>query len=347
MNVSRIPAIVTVTVNPCIDASSGVDRVVPERKLRCGPARYEPGGGGINVARAVRHLGGEALAIYPSGGPAGLLLEALLHGEDVPNRPVPIAGWTRENLNVLEESTGRQYRFVLPGPILSLVDASALYAVVASLSPFPEYLVASGSLPPGVSPDFYSQLARLARARRCRFVLDTSGDAARLALQEGGLFMMKPSVREFRELTGVSDGDEGRLVAEAQRLIAAGRCEVFVLSLGPAGVLCVDASRVEHVASPSVPVRSAVGAGDSLLAGMVLRLQQGRPLGEAVRFGVAAGAAAVMNPGTELCRREDAERLEEEMREIGGNEGPRIAGAGHAAAAERLHEAILEGAAAG
>jgi 6-phosphofructokinase 2 len=347
MNDPGAPSIVTVTVNPCIDASSGVDRVVPDRKLRCGPPRYEPGGGGINVARAVRRLGGEALAIYPSGGPAGLLLEALLNGEDVANRPVPIAGWTRENLNVLEESTGRQFRFVLPGPILSLVDASVLYAVVASLSPFPEYLVASGSLPPGVSPDFYSRLALLARARRSRFVLDTSGEAARLALQEGGVYLMKPSVREFRELTGVADGDEGRLVAEARRLIAMNRCEVLVLSLGPAGVLCVTATSVEHIASPSVPVRSAVGAGDALLAGIVLRLQRGRPLGEAVRFGVAAGAAAVMNPGTELCRREDAERLEEAMRVVGGTELKPLPARRDAAAPERPDHAAAEVAAAG
>jgi len=312
-DVGGIPAIVTLTLNPCIDASAGVDRVVPERKLRCGAPRFEPGGGGINVARAVHRLGGEALAIYPSGGPAGLLLESLLHGEGVSNRPLPIAGWTRENLNVLEESTGHQYRFVLPGPILSLVDASAFYAMVASLTPFPQYLVASGSLPPGLPHDFYSRLAVLAHARNCRFLLDTSGDAGRAALEVGGVYLMKPSLREFRELTGIADGDEDRLVAEALRLVAERRCEVFVLSLGPAGVLCVTAGEVWRVASPAVPVRSSVGAGDALLAGVVVRLQQGRSLVDAVRFGVAAAAAAVMNPGTELCRREDAERLDEKM----------------------------------
>jgi 6-phosphofructokinase 2 len=305
--------IVTLTPNPCIDESGAVDRVVPERKLRCGAPRYEPGGGGINVARAIRRLGGAALAIYPAGGPAGALLESLLDAEGVPTRAVRIPGWTRENLNVLEESTGHLYRFLLPGPPLSLVDASALYAIVASLTPFPEYLVASGSLPPGVSTDYYARLAALARKRGGRFVLDTSGDAGRDALAEGGLYLMKPSVREFRDLTGMPDGDEESLLDEARRVVASGRCEVVLLSLGPAGALCVSAQGVDRVASPEVPVRSVVGAGDSLLAGVVLRLQQGGRLSDAVRFGVAAGAAAVMNPGTELCRREDAERLYEEM----------------------------------
>jgi 6-phosphofructokinase 2 len=312
--IEAAPRIVAITLNPCIDESAEVDGVVPDRKLRCAAPRYEPGGGGINVARAIRRLGGAALAIHPAGGPAGALLRKLLDDEGVPSRALPIEGWTRENLNVYERSTGLQYRFVLPGPTLSLVDASGLYALVASLSPFPEYLVASGSVPPGAPMDFYSRLARLARSRGSRFVLDTSGDAASAALEEGGVFLMKPSVREFRELTGTSGEDEAGLVAAARRVIAGGGCQVLLLSFGAGGVLCVTSSTVERIASPDVPVRSAVGAGDSLLAGVVLRLQRGARLSDAVRFGVAAGAAAVMNPGTELCRREDVEHLYQQIR---------------------------------
>jgi 6-phosphofructokinase 2 len=114
-----VQPIVTLTINPCVDESTVVDQVVPDRKLRCGPPRYEPGGGGINVARAIRKLGGEALAIYPAGGAAGELLTALLEREGVAQRPLPISSWTRQNLNVFEESTGRQFRFVLPGPSLA------------------------------------------------------------------------------------------------------------------------------------------------------------------------------------------------------------------------------------
>ena len=308
MGAGNVPPIVTLTVNPCIDESVTVDQIVPDRKLRCGPPCYEPGGGGINVARAIRRLGGEALAIYPAGGAAGDLLRALLAAEGIPQRPLPITGWTRENFNVWEETTGHQFRFVLPGPELVASEQETCFAELELLNPFPRYLVASGSLPPGVPSDFYARVARLTRERGGRFVLDTSGEAARAALQ-AGVFLVKPSLREFQHLTGLADAEEPHLVSESKRWIEAGRSQVVVLSLGAAGVLGVSAKSVERLPSPTVPVRSTVGAGDSMLAGIVLRLQQGLPLCEALRFGVAAGAAAVMNPGTELCHRADAERL--------------------------------------
>ena len=305
-------SIATLTVNPCVDESTTVDQVVADRKLRCGAPRYEPGGGGINVARAIRRLGGEALAIYPAGGAAGELLASLLSREGVSHRAIPIEGWTRENLNVFEESTGRQFRFVLPGPQLLRREWEKLLEEVEGLRPFPAYVVASGSLPPGVPVDIFARLARLTRKRGGRFALDTSGEAARVAL-EAGVYLVKPSLREFQHLTGLPDAEESHLVAESKRWIEAGRCEVVVLSLGAAGVLWVTAESSERLLSPTVPVRSTVGAGDSMLAGIVLRLTQGRPMGEAVRFGVAAGAATVMNPGTELCHRPDAERLYAQM----------------------------------
>ncbi len=319
MSTGATPPIVTLTVNPCIDESTAVDRVIPDRKLRCGPPRYEPGGGGINVARAIVKLGGEALAVYPAGGAAGELLDALLDAEGVPRRSLPIAGWTRQNLNVFEETTAHQFRFVLPGPELTGAEAEACLEEITALRPFPAYLVASGSLPPGVPADFFARLARLTRERGGRFILDTAGDSARRALDEG-LFLVKPSLREFQSLTGLADAEESHLVAESSRWIARGRCEAVVLSLGAAGVLFVAAGTAKRIPSPMVPVRSTVGAGDSMLAGIVLRLQQGRSMEEAVRFGVAAGAATVMNPGTELCRRLDAERLHAGMSEDAGQD---------------------------
>ncbi len=314
------PPIVTLTLNPCIDESASVDRVIPERKLRCGSPRHEPGGGGINVARAIRKLGGGALAVYPAGGPAGALLHDLLEAEGVAQRIVPIGGWTRQNLNVLEDATGRQFRFVLPGPELQPREVEACLEEIASLEPFPVYVVASGSLPPGAPPDFLARLARLVQERRGRLIVDSSGEPARQAL-DAGVYLVKPSVREFLALTGLSDDvEESRLVEEAKRWIEKRRCEIVVLSLGAAGVLWVSANACERIPAPVVPVRSTVGAGDCLLAGVVLGLQQGRSPREAVRFGVAAAAASVTNPGTALCRRVDAERLYAEM---GGDTGGR------------------------
>lgn len=306
-------AIVTLTLNPAIDESSSVEYVVSDSKLRCLAPHYEPGGGGINVARAVRRLGGEALALFAAGGPSGELLCELLDREGVSRIPIPIAEWTRRNLNVREEATGRQYRFVFPGPTLRESEWKQCLEALRGVRPAPAFVVASGSLPPGAPAGFYALAAGVARELEARFVLDSSGEPLRLAL-ETGVFLVKPSLQEFQQLTGGAATGEPELAAAARRLIAEGRCEVVVLSLGGGGALFVTGTESERLLAPAVPVASSVGAGDTMVAGIVLSLERGLSLAQAARFGVAAGAAAVMNPGTQLCRREDAERLYEQMR---------------------------------
>jgi 6-phosphofructokinase 2 len=307
-----MPPIVTLTMNPALDDNSSVEYVFSDVKLRCRTPRQEPGGGGINVARAVVRLGGEALAVYAAGGPSGDLLEQLLDREGVPQRRIPIREWTRRNVNVREDATGRQYRFVFPGPALTEGEWRSCLDTLKAVRPGPQFLVASGSLPPGVPADFYARAAAIARALQARFVLDTSGEPLRLAVEEG-VFLVKPSLREFQQLIGGDASTESSFAGAARRLIARGHCEAVVLSLGEGGALWVTAGQEERLGTPAVPVASSVGAGDAMVAGIVLFLSRGRPLPEAVRFGVAAGAAAVMNPGTQLCRREDAERLFEQM----------------------------------
>jgi 6-phosphofructokinase 2 len=306
------PLIVTLTMNPAIDVSASVDYVIPDDKLRCGPPTYEAGGGGINVARAIRRLGGDGLAVFPAGGPAGVLLATLLEAERVRHRAVPITGWTRENMNVAERVTRRQFRFVMPGPTLTEREWQAVLGELEALAPAPGFLVASGSLPPGVPDDFYARLARRLRDRGIKLVLDASGEPLRRAIGTG-VYLLKPSLREFEELTGEHGCEETRLPVLARRLVDEGRCEILILSLGARGVFWMSAAERGRLAAPTVPVRSSVGAGDSMVAGVVLALARGRPLAEAIMLGVAAGAAAVMNPGTELCRAEDVERLYGEM----------------------------------
>ena len=306
------PPIVTLTPNPAIDVSASVDYVVPDHKLRCGSPTYEPGGGGINVARAIHRLGGAALALFPAGGPAGALLGTLLDAEGLPHRRLPIAGWTRENVNVTERVTGRQFRFLMPGPTLQEREWQSILEQLDAVDPVPRYLVASGSLPPGVPADFYARMARSLNRRGVKLVLDASEEPLRQAVTEG-VHLLKPSLREFEELTGERGCEESRLPSLARRLIEDGRCQILILSLGARGGFWMSASERGRLGSPAVPVRSSVGAGDSLVAGVVLSLARGRPLADSVRFGVAAGAASVMNPGTELCRAEDVERLYGEM----------------------------------
>jgi 6-phosphofructokinase 2 len=303
------PEIVTLTMNPAIDESASVERIVPDRKLRCVDFLLEPGGGGINVARAIRRLGGDSLALYPRGGPDGDVLESLLDREQVRQRPIPIRGWTRRNTNIREAATGRQYRFVMPGPVLSEPEwRTCLGAIVDAPSP-PAYIVASGSLPPGVPEDFYSRIADFAVRRGARFVLDTSGEPLRLAAKKP-TFLLKPSLREFGGLIGEEVAAESPdLAARARRLLGTIPCDALVLSLGPAGALLVTKHSEVRVPSPKVAVQSSVGAGDAMVAGIVRALSIGNPLDAAVHYGVAAGAAAVMNPGTQLCRLEDTETL--------------------------------------
>jgi 6-phosphofructokinase 2 len=301
-------SIVTLTMNPAVDESTSVPYVLPDRKLRCQAPTYEPGGGGINVARAIRKLGGDAVACFPVAGPAGELLKRLLDAEGLRCTPMPVSGWTRENLNVLEEVSGRQFRFCMPGAVLGDHEWPIFLDWVRQLRPAPDFLVASGSLPPGVPVDFYARLAAVGRQIGSRVILDTSGPPLARAVEEG-VYLLKPSLQEFHALMGEPGGDESHLASLAAEVVKRGWCETLVLSLGAGGALWATASEREWLASPAVRVKSSVGAGDSMVGGIVLSLARGRAMGEAVRFGVAAGAAAVMNPGTALCRREDVERL--------------------------------------
>jgi 6-phosphofructokinase 2 len=300
--------IITLTMNPTIDKSSSVPQMVADRKLRCKPPRFEPGGGGLNVSRAVKELGGDALAVYPAGGHTGDFLERLLHEAGVNQHRFSVQSRTRENLTVLEESTNRQFRIQMPGPALKPEEWKSCLAFFSDLEPQPDYIVASGSLPPGVPADFYARLAEQAKKQGIRLIVDTSGEALRLAA-DAGVFLLKPNLRELADLSGRSIEDETQPEVLARETVATGHSEVVVLSLGSAGALLVTRDRTEHILTPAVPIRSRVGAGDSMIAGVVFALSSGRPLSEAVHYGVAAGAAAVMTPGTELCRRRDVERL--------------------------------------
>lgn len=304
--------IVTLTINPTVDKSVIVDRVVPERKLRCGPPRFDPGGGGLNVARAVCRLGGEATALYPCGGITGQMLERLMDQEGIPHRPIQIAGLTRENLHVYEESTGQQFRFNMPGPTLREAEWKQCLAELASIQPTPAYVVASGSLAPGVPTDFFARVARIGKERKARVIVDTSGEALRRAAQ-AGVYLLKPNLHELSQMAGRDLTDEEEQVRAAQEIIQHDECAAVVVSLAAAGVLLVTKEGAEHLRAPTVPILSRIGAGDSMVAGIVLGLARGETLRNAVRFGLAAGTAAVMQHGTQLCRREDAERLYSRM----------------------------------
>lgn len=305
-------SIVTLTLNPTVDRSAQIDRVVAEHKLRCHDERFDPGGGGINVAVAITQLGGEALAIHTAGGIIGDLLQRLLSERQVPHCAVPIAGDTRENVIISEAESDQQYRFGFPGPELTDSEQQGCLDAIANLEPSPEYLVLSGSLPPGVPQDFYGRVVE-AMPDRTRVVLDVSGEALKKGVEQA-VFLLKPNQRELGMLVGREIESDQDARDAAHHLIDRGKVQAIMVSLGRGGVMLVTRDEEHRFNAPTVKIRSKIGAGDSTVAGTVLALQRGESLPDGARFGVACGSAAVMTEGTQLCRREDAERLYEELR---------------------------------
>lgn len=303
-----MPQVVTLTPNPAIDLSTSVERIVPARKLRCTPQRRDPGGGGVNVARVVKRFGGDVEAILPIGGFTGQLLYRLIDDEGIPNRVIRVEAETREDFSVSERSTAQQYRFVLPGLPLRENEWRACLDALAASTPSPKFVVGSGSLPPGVPDDFYAQAAAIARKLGAKFVVDTSGAPLAAAI-EHGVYMMKPNLREMRDLAGVELLHQEDLIVAAREYIDAGKVEIVALSLGHLGALLV--TRDEAWRGQPLPIQpvSAVGAGDSFLGAMIFSLARGDSTPDALRLGMAAASSALINEGTELSRPQDAYRL--------------------------------------
>jgi 6-phosphofructokinase 2 len=306
-------AIVTLTVNPAVDRSATVDRVVAEDKLRARDERFDPGGGGVNVASAIMQLGGEAEAVFTSGGVTGKLMETLLEERGVPFRALPVKENTRENIVIVENDTSRLYRFNMPGARLSSEEQDACVEAIAANDPAPDFLVLSGSLPPGVPDDFYGRVIE-AVPSSVKVILDASGAALQHGVQQS-VYLVKPNQRELGQLAGKEIESDHEVVHAARKLIKRGAVQAVLVSLGRGGVMLVNEGEERRISAPTVKIQSTIGAGDSAVAGTVLALQRGQSLEEAAMFGVACGTAAVMTPGTELCRREDAEALFEHMRD--------------------------------
>lgn len=304
--------IVTVTLNPAVDLSTSVERVTPTLKLRGRSLRRDPGGGGINVARVITRLGGESCAIYPVGGAIGRLLHELLDREGVASRTSTIGAETRENFYVSETGTGHQYRFILPGPSLNEAEWRECLKLLSSIEPFPRFVVASGSLPPGVPDDFHARIARIAKQRGARMIVDTSGAALAAAVEEG-VDIIKPNLSEMRALSGTDPSDAHEWERAATTIIRTKKIWAIALTMGHLGATLVTPDRVLHAKPLAVTPLSAAGAGDSFLAALVWQLALGADLTDCFRQAVAAGAAALLSPGTGLCQPHDLKRLADQV----------------------------------
>jgi 6-phosphofructokinase 2 len=298
----------TITLNPAIDKGFTIDRLAPDHKLRCPNPVVEAGGGGINVARCLHRLGGDVEAVFLSGGTNGRLLESLLTAEGIDFIPLAISGETRESIMINETSTGNQYRIVTEGPLLDEMMASALPDILVSGRQPSDMVVISGSLPNGLLPDFPAMLSEKISALGGRCIIDAGGQVLKTAIEKG-VYLVKPNLQELAALTGVESLELDEVDDAARQLINEGRCQFVVVSLGPAGALWVSLDGEGLVPAPTVKRLSTVGAGDSMVAGIVHALDKGWDIQEAVRWGVACGSATTMQPGTRLFDPEDVHRL--------------------------------------
>lgn len=298
--------IVTLTVNPALDLATTAKAVQPGHKIRTFDERYDPGGGGINVAKVIAELGGQTLALFASGGVTGRFVEEMLTTAKVPWQAVRIANACRISVTVRDQSSGLEYRFVPQGPHFAASDCANILDALHQVDA--DWLVASGSLPPGVPSDFYSKVASIAVGKGAKFALDTSATALTAALGHG-ISLLKPSLSEFEAIVGREVRDLDSQMTQARRLAQSGAAEMVALTLGVAGVILATADHVIHSPAIVVAEKTGVGAGDSFLAGLVFALSEGRPFEEALRLALACGAAAVQGVGTAAVRRAAVDAL--------------------------------------
>ncbi|SEF59986.1 1-phosphofructokinase family hexose kinase [Flavobacterium urumqiense] len=304
--------IVTITVNPALDKSTHFKGLIPEQKIRCDEPRFDAGGGGINVSKAISRLGGTSLAVFTSGGPTGKMLEELVIKESIAHKAVEVQNWTRESFVAVDDNTNSQYRFGFKGGKISEEESNSVLENITALSP--KFLVASGSLNEGLSTDFYRKIAEIAKKSGAKLIVDTSGEALKKVL-EVGVYMIKPNVGELAKLIGEERLELEEVNEAAKQIIAKGGAEIVVVSLGPQGAVLVTKDSYQFVPAPNVAKKSTVGAGDSMVGGIVWALSQNKSLKEVIRWGVACGSAATMNEGTQLFKFEDAKRLFEWLKD--------------------------------
>lgn len=296
----------TLTLNPAVDQICWVPAIEEHVKVRAHEARFEPGGGGINVARALHDLEAQARALWTSGGEIGRLLGRLLDEDGIDHRPIPVEGMTRCNLAVFEDESenGQELLFDMPGPELDGPEIGRWMQAVGDLDA--GHVVISGRRPPDGGHVYGRLVHRL--EQRSNVVLDTSGPGLARTLDEG-VFLAKPNRDELADLVGRELASLAEVEQAAGELVGAGMAEIVVVSLGAEGALAVADGETVRVQAPPVRALSNVGAGDSMVAGLTHRLAEGDGLEQAVRYGVAAGADAVRRPGTELCTRDGVEEL--------------------------------------
>ena len=244
--------IITITFSPSIDKSASVATIQADKKMRCSQPNTEPGGGGINVARVINRLGGDVKAIFPSGGYTGMFFNYLLENEKVPFTSIQTKNETRENFVIFDESTNKQFRFGMPSNEIFEDEFKNLIKVIENHESI-DFIIASGSLPPGTPTDIYSQLSKIAKSKNAKFIADTSGEGLKSIIKED-VYLLKPNLEELEILLDIKKIEPENIEVLAKELIRKKSCEIIVISLGANGAMLVTKDKTITIKPPKVNV---------------------------------------------------------------------------------------------
>jgi 6-phosphofructokinase 2 len=300
--------IITLTINPALDKSAKVDSLLPTQKLKCHTIQYQPGGGGINVSRMLNRLGEKTECIFTSGGDTGKHLSKLLLKEGVKPNSIPVTGWTRENLSVVDTQTNLQYRFGMPSQELQNTEFEAIHTLINKQVNENDILVLSGSLPERTPLDYYANLIKYVSAKNIKIVIDTSGPDHKEALKEK-VFLLKPNQRELAQLAGKAFLSTTEQETVALKIIQSEKAEYVAVSLGARGAFMASKDGIVYQSTPSVSVKSTIGAGDSMVAGLIYAIKNNFSVKDILKWGVACGVATTMSEGTNLATKENVNKV--------------------------------------
>ena len=292
--------IITLTVNPALDKSATIEGLVPEQKLKCNNIEYQPGGGGINISRLLSRLSVETTCMFTSGGDTGKLISQLLLKESINSKTITVANPTRENFAVVDAKTGFQYRFGMPGAAISKQELLAIEKLLIAEVNEGDILVLSGSLADGMPSDYYSQLIKLFSEKKVKIIVDTSGPALSKVVNET-VYLIKPNQKELALLAGKEFLTKKEQELFALELVNTNKATYVAVSLGARGAFIASKEGIFYQSTPSVKVTSTIGAGDSMVAGLIYAIQQKLSSKEMIKWGVACGVATTMSNGTSLA----------------------------------------------
>lgn len=301
--------IYTVTLSPSLTRVVDVEEIIFDDVNEIISEKNSPGGKGIDVTRVIRELGGQSIALGFLGGYTGHEVEGRLVAEGIVCDFTKISGETQSRTLIYQRRKNLQTLLSTRPPEVTPFEVAALYTKVRAVADG-SYVVLGGAVPPGVGDNFFAQLITALKDKGVKVILDADGEALASGVRSGP-FLIKPNIHEFGRLVGKSISDLDQVFEEAEPFLD--RVDYIVVSAGARGVAGISRQGGYQVVPPKVKVRSSVGAGDSLVAGLAFVLNAGGTFEESLTTGVACGTATTLRPGNDLCTGEDADNIKKNV----------------------------------